>query len=328
MFNQEPVQENNTQNRLQHEKSPYLLQHAGNPVDWYPWGKAAFGKAQKENKPIFLSIGYSTCHWCHVMEEESFENADIAAILNQHFVAIKVDREERPDIDQIYMQAVIGMTGSGGWPLTLFLTPDKKPFMGGTYFPPQSRWGRPGFKEILLSVHDVWTQRQGDVEANSQKIVEWLEALNQSHQKAQGVVHPKLLDSAYHHFAQAYDARDGGFGSAPKFPSAHNLLFLLRYSFRNDHAHARTMLTHTLDRMGQGGLLDHVGGGFHRYSTDQYWQVPHFEKMLYDQALLSRAYLEAYQFTQVASYRSIACQTLDFCFERNDESRWGILHGF
>jgi uncharacterized protein YyaL (SSP411 family) len=291
-------------NRLAKEKSPYLLQHAYNPVDWYPWGEEAFKKAKEENRPIFLSIGYSTCHWCHVMEKESFENEEIAAYLNANFVAIKVDREERPDVDAIYMSAVQAMGIHGGWPLNLFLTPDRTPFYGGTYFPPDDRYGRPGFMSVLKRIQDIWTnQRDRATDAGAQ-ISEALR--KQTGQTGMVVLGPDTLKSGYDQFKKSYDPVNGGFSSKPKFPRAHEIWFLLRQHRRHEDAEGLKMITHTLDAMANGGMYDHLGGGFHRYSTDERWLVPHFEKMLYDQAILARAYLEAYQVTGRERYARVA----------------------
>ena len=294
-------------NRLIHEKSPYLLQHAYNPVDWYPWGEEAFGKAQKENKPIFLSIGYSTCHWCHVMEHESFEKDDVAALMNKYFVSIKVDREERPDIDKIYMTAVQATTGSGGWPMSVFLTPNLQPFYCGTYFPPESRYGRPGFKELLLRVHDVWETNHDGIVAQAKQITE---TIAQQAVIGRGGSETRLIDDSplrlgLEQFRSAYDEVHGGFGGAPKFPRPVTLNFLFR-------AGGRDMALFTLRKMGEGGMFDQLGGGFHRYSVDERWLVSHFEKMLYDQAQLLSSYVDAYQITHDAFYADIARRTCDY----------------
>ncbi|MBI3991063.1 MAG: thioredoxin domain-containing protein [Candidatus Omnitrophica bacterium] len=288
-------------NRLINEKSPYLLQHAHNPVDWYPWGDEAFEKARKENKPIFLSIGYSTCHWCHVMEEESFSDSGIAEIMNKHFVSIKVDREERPDIDNIYMNAAVALTGSGGWPLNLFLTHGLKPFYAGTYFPPEDKWGATGFKTVLLSIADAWENRKDEVARSSESLAEALQQQVASGKSKRilsaSVENEDTLKNAYVQLAQNFDSRFGGFGNAPKFPSGHTLSFLLRHWKRHNDAVSLRMVEKTLSSIFHGGINDHIGGGFHRYSTDAEWRVPHFEKMLYDQAIISRTFLEAYQAT-------------------------------
>jgi uncharacterized protein YyaL (SSP411 family) len=290
-------------NRLIHEKSPYLLQHAHNPVDWFPWGEAAFEKAKKENKPIFLSIGYSTCHWCHVMEHESFEDEGIAKIMNDHFVCIKVDREERPDVDQIYMNAVMMLTGSGGWPLNVFLTPDLKPFYGGTYFAPDERYGRPGFPSVLEDVARVWKTKPDEVEKAGKQLTEHL---SKTAVAPSGSLSQETLNQAAATLAQNFDSREGGFRGAPKFPPAMALQFLLRLHQKTGDKGVLPMVEITLDKMAQGGIYDQVGGGFSRYSTDNHWLVPHFEKMLYDNALLSQAYLEATQVTGREEYARIA----------------------
>lgn len=299
-------------NRLAQEKSPYLLQHAFNPVDWYPWGEAAFAKARNENKPIFLSIGYSTCHWCHVMEHESFERESIAAIMNENFVCIKVDREEQPDVDKVYMTTVQALTGQGGWPLSVWLTPELKPFFGGTYFPPDARYGRPGFPDVLRQLSTAWREQREQILASGDSIL----AALREHTNAAPNLTPVLLApfarTAYGQFQQSYDARLGGFGNAPKFPRPSVFNFLLRYAARHNDRNAREMTLHTLQRMWAGGMYDHLGGGFHRYSVDAYWRVPHFEKMLYDQALLVWSYLEAYQITREDFYARVARETLDY----------------
>jgi len=291
-------------NRLINEKSPYLLQHANNPVDWYPWGEEAFEKARKENKPIFLSIGYSTCHWCHVMERESFEDPEVANLMNEVFVSIKVDREERPDIDSIYMTVCQMMTGSGGWPLTIIMTPDKKPFFAGTYFPKDSRFGRIGMTQLVPRIKEIWTTKRDEIVNSANKITS---ALQQATKETLG---EKLDEStfrvAYNQLAERFDTVHGGFGRAPKFPTPHNLLFLLRYWKRAGNEEALEIVEKTLQAMRLGGIYDHVGFGFHRYSTDAEWFLPHFEKMLYDQALLAMAYIEAYQATGNEEYEETA----------------------
>ncbi|HLN93560.1 MAG TPA: thioredoxin domain-containing protein, partial [Thermoanaerobaculia bacterium] len=298
-------------NRLAREKSPYLLQHAENPVDWYPWGDEAFGRARTENKPIFLSIGYSTCHWCHVMERESFENEAIAELLNRNFVPIKVDREERPDVDDVYMTAVQTMTGSGGWPLSLFLTPEGRPFYGGTYFPPDDRFGRPGFPALLRAISDAWKTRRAELEDSAGRLVEHLDLADRGPASGREVGGASL-DNAARALATEFDPRNGGFGGAPKFPPAMRLEFLVRHFLRTGEPKAREMVETTLEKMAAGGLYDHVGGGFHRYSTDAKWLVPHFEKMLYDNALLARAYLLAYRAFGNADFARVARETLDY----------------
>ena len=298
-------------NRLAAEQSPYLLQHKDNPVDWFPWGEPAFEKARNEDKPIFLSIGYSTCHWCHVMEHESFEDAGIAAVLNRHYVSIKVDREERPDVDRVYMTFVQMTTGSGGWPMSVWLTPALAPFYGGTYFPPTSRWGRPGFIEVLEEVARVWQEERPKVLQSASSIVERLRTLGD---RGGNPVVPAtgVLDAAVHDFAATFDQRRGGFGDAPKFPRPSELLFLLREHRRTGDAKARDMVLVTLRAMALGGMRDHIGGGFHRYSVDGDWRVPHFEKMLYDQAQLVLAYLEAAQLTSDPFFADVAADTLAY----------------
>ena len=311
-------------NRLARQKSPYLLQHKDNPVDWYPWSDEAFQKAKKENKPVFLSIGYSTCHWCHVMERESFENGEIAAILNEHFVSIKVDREERPDIDSIYMTAVVSMIGQGGWPLSVFLTPDGKPFYGGTYFPPKARWGAPGFSDILSSVAQAWETRRDEIMQSSSSITELLQNRAQQVKTDNRVLGKETLGQTYEELSANFDERSGGFGTAPKFPMGHSLSFLLRYWKRADEAQALAMVEKTLEQMAKGGIFDHLGGGFHRYSTDQFWHVPHFEKMLYDQAVLARAYLEAFQATQNIKYAETAKEIFEYVLRDMRDPKGGF----
>jgi uncharacterized protein YyaL (SSP411 family) len=304
-------------NRLAHEKSPYLLQHADNPVEWLPWGEEAFAKARQENKPIFLSIGYSTCHWCHVMAHESFESAEVAAVMNREFVNIKVDREERPDVDRVYMTFVQATTGGGGWPMSVWLTPELKPFVGGTYFPPEDRWGQPGFTKVLERIAAAWKQDHEKISEQGTKIVE---ALGQA--AATGIGDPgqrlgrKILETAYQQIARSYDAHEGGFGVAPKFPRPVTLNFLTRVYARRPESdsgkHALEMNLFTLRKMAGGGMHDHLGGGFHRYSVDAYWHVPHFEKMLYDQAQLAVAYLDAFQITHEPLFEQVARDTLDY----------------
>jgi len=296
-------------NRLASEQSPYLLQHQDNAVDWYPWGDAAFARARAEDKPIFLSIGYSTCHWCHVMAHESFESAEVAAVLNAGFVSIKVDREERPDVDRVYMTFVQATTGSGGWPMSVWLTPSLEPFYGGTYFPPTSRWGRPGFVEILQELGRAWREDRDKIEASASSILERLRSYGQS-DGGGSVPGTEALDRAVSEFEAAFDRRRGGFGNAPKFPRPSELLFLLREHARTGADAPLAMTLHTLRSMAIGGMRDHIGGGFHRYSVDGDWRVPHFEKMLYDQAQLVLAYLEAAQVTGDRSYADVAVDTL------------------
>ena len=285
-------------NRLAHEKSPYLLQHANNPVDWYPWGEEAFAKARIEDKPIFLSIGYSTCHWCHVMERESFENEEVAKILNENFISIKLDREERPDIDRLYMLFVQAATGSGGWPMSVWLTPDARPFFGGTYFPPDNRYGRPGFKSLLEHLARAWQGERERIESSGVQVIAQLKSLAAAGNEEAGGELQEVLDSTYNYYRRTFDPRLGGFGPAPKFPRPSVLNFLLRYGYMSGDEEAQPMVFKTLDEMAKGGMNDQLGGGFHRYSVDERWFVPHFEKMLYDQAQLATSYLEAYQITK------------------------------
>jgi uncharacterized protein YyaL (SSP411 family) len=298
-------------NRLAHERSPYLLQHANNPVDWYPWGDEAFARARADDKPIFLSIGYSTCHWCHVMEHESFEESSVAAVLNDHFVSIKVDREERPDVDRVYMAFVQGTTGSGGWPMSVWLTPALQPFFGGTYFPPSSRWGRPGFVEILQQIARVWRTDREKIEQSAASVTEQLRG--SIHASVAGSVPSvEVLPPIVAQFQSAFDPRHGGFGDAPKFPRPSELLFLLREHARTNDREALQIVVATLRAMALGGMRDHVGGGFHRYSVDAAWRVPHFEKMLYDQAQLVLAYVEAAQASGDSFYIDVAEDTLRY----------------
>jgi uncharacterized protein len=304
-------------NRLSREKSPYLLQHAHNPVDWLPWGEEAFAKARSENKPIFLSIGYSTCHWCHVMAHESFENADVAAIMNREFVNIKVDREERPDVDRVYMTFVQATTGGGGWPMSVWLTPELKPFVGGTYFPPEDRYGQPGFSKVLERIAAAWKQDHAKIAEQGTKIIAAL-AQAESGGGAAAQLGQATLEAAYQQIARSYDAHEGGFGVAPKFPRPVTLNFLFRIYARDAARgsvrgrHALEMNLFTLRKMAAGGIHDHLGGGFHRYSVDAFWHVPHFEKMLYDQAQLAVAFLEAFQITREPIFESVARDTLDY----------------
>jgi len=299
-------------NHLIAEKSPYLQQHAHNPVDWYPWSEEAFDKARREDKPIFLSIGYSTCHWCHVMERESFENEDIARVLNQSFVPIKVDREERPDIDRIYMTYVQAATGSGGWPMSVFLTPDLRPFFGGTYFPPDNRYGRPGFGAILERLAEAWKSDRERILQSSKDVLAQLAQFTGPAHPNGAILDRTILDSAFQYFRRTFDSTNGGFGDAPKFPRPVVLNFLVRYHARFGRPEALEMSLATLRAMANGGMHDQLGGGFHRYSVDSRWFVPHFEKMLYDQAQLAISYLEAFQITHDPFYAGIARSTLDY----------------
>jgi len=303
-------------NRLAREKSPYLLQHAHNPVDWYPWGEEAFAKARRENKPIFLSIGYSTCHWCHVMAHESFENEETAAIMNREFVNIKVDREERPDVDRVYMTFVQATTGGGGWPMSVWLTPDLKPFVGGTYFPPVDRYGQPGFTKVLERIAAAWKQGHEKIAEQGSKIVEALRESQNAQPEAAAKIDNQLFQTAYEQLSRSFDDKEGGFGTAPKFPRPVSLNFLARFYDRDPKSesgkHALEMDLVTLRKMAAGGMHDHLGGGFHRYSVDRYWHVPHFEKMLYDQAQLASAYLDAFQITKDRQYADVARAILDY----------------
>ncbi len=297
-------------NRLAAETSPYLLQHADNPVDWYPWGDAAFAKARTEDKPILLSVGYAACHWCHVMEHESFEDEETAALMNERFVSVKVDREERPDVDSLYMDAVVALTGQGGWPMTVFLTPDGEPFLGGTYYPPEPRHGLPSFQQVLTAVSDAYRERRGDVSRQASAIVG---AVRQSAELAPSTdpLTESMLGEAARALQRQFDREWGGWGGAPKFPPASTLEFLLRMHLRGDED-ALPMVTQTLDAMAAGGMYDLVGGGFHRYSVDREWLVPHFEKMLYDNALLAAMYLHGWVVTGDDRYRLVTEETLDY----------------
>ncbi|MEN2768639.1 thioredoxin domain-containing protein [Ornithinibacillus xuwenensis] len=297
-------------NKLLHEKSPYLLQHAYNPVSWYSWGDEAFRKAQQENKPIFLSIGYSTCHWCHVMAHESFEDKEVAGILNEHYIAIKVDREERPDIDSIYMKVCQMMAGHGGWPLTIFMTPDKIPFYAGTYFPKESKYGRPGLKEALVQLHHKYTTDPDHITDVTESVQQALE--HSSREKSKNRLTLETVDQAYQQLGKGFDFTYGGFWEAPKFPQPQNLMFLLRYYHFTGKTAALKMVESTLQHMASGGIYDHVGFGFARYSTDEKWLVPHFEKMLYDNALLLIVYTECYQVTKNPFYQKIAEEIIQF----------------
>ncbi|QDT66391.1 thioredoxin domain-containing protein [Calycomorphotria hydatis] len=298
-------------NRLANESSPYLQQHATNPVDWYPWGEEALQKARAEDKPIFLSIGYSACHWCHVMEHESFENEEIAAFMNEHFVNVKVDREERPDLDQIYMNAVVAMTGHGGWPMSVFLRPDLKPFFGGTYWPPTQRVNMPGFREILGHIRVAWHDRKDTVDKAAEDLTNAVAGMSLPEGEPQPLGE-EVLQNAVSKFIRAADRINGGFGGAPKFPHSMDLQVLLRGWKRFGNQEALDVVTETLDKMAAGGIYDHLGGGFHRYSTDARWLVPHFEKMLYDNALLVQVYLEAYQAPGNEDYARVVRETLDY----------------
>ena len=310
-------------NRLINETSPYLLQHANNPVDWYPWGEEALERARSEDKPILLSIGYSACHWCHVMERESFEDETIAGLMNENFVSIKVDREERPDLDQVYMQAVQMLTGSGGWPMTVFLTPEGKPFYGGTYFPPDDRQGMPGFPRLLTSIAEAYSTNRGEVDRVTQQLTT---QMSQSNQLPQGtsILTVDILHQAYSSLATNFDYQNGGFGNAPKFPQPMTPEFLLRYYHHGYNPRALELVELTLEKMAYGGIYDQIGGGFHRYSTDPYWLVPHFEKMLYDNALLARLFLHTYLITGRALYRRVVEETLDYVLREMTDPSGGF----
>ncbi len=307
-------------NRLIHESSPYLLQHAHNPVDWYPWGDEAFARAKAEDKPVLVSIGYSACHWCHVMEHESFEDEAVAAIQNDNFINIKVDMEERPDVDQIYMNFVQMTTGRGGWPMNVFLTPEKLPFFGGTYFPPSPRYGMPSWKQILISISEAFRERRDELQESAEHIVSELRKMSVV-EPATGSLSPEMLDAAFVSFTRTFDAVNGGFGGAPKFPAAMSLEFLLRDHHRTGDDKALAMVTYSLEKMARGGIYDQLGGGFHRYAVDAVWLVPHFEKMLYDNAQLIRVYLHTYQVTGDEFFKRIAVECLEYvCREMLDPS--------
>jgi hypothetical protein len=297
-------------NRLSQENSPYLLQHADNPVDWHPWGEEALQRARQEDKPIFLSIGYAACHWCHVMAHESFEDYEIAGFMNDFFINIKVDREERPDLDSIYMSAVVAMTGHGGWPMSIFLTPDGQPFYGGTYFPPVQRYNMPSFQEVLASVHRAWEQDRQQILQSGQKVTEYIRQSSATGNSG-AKMNPQTLEKASFALGQSYDWKNGGWGSAPKFPQPMVVEYLLRRAVSGD-TYARDIAAHTLQAMARGGMYDVVGGGFARYSTDNYWLVPHFEKMLYDNAQLALVYLHGYLISGAKYFRRVSEETLDF----------------
>lgn len=299
-------------NRLIHETSPYLLQHAHNPVDWYPWGDEAFHQARRADKPLLVSIGYSSCHWCHVMAHESFEDEETARLMNEHFVNVKVDREERPDVDAIYMRAVVALTGRGGWPLTVFLTPEGHPFFGGTYFPPEARHGLPAFRQVLLAVARSYRERKEDIVRSAQGLVARIVSQDLAPSASDAELSAVTLDQAVRRLSQSFDPRNGGFGAAPKFPQAMVLDLLLREYYRGGNSVTLRMVERTLDKIARGGIYDQLGGGFHRYSVDDRWLVPHFEKMLYDNALLSQVYLRAFHATGKPFYRRIAEETLNY----------------
>src|SRR5699024_3455406 len=297
-------------NKLISEKSPYLVQHAHNPVDWFPWGEAAFDKAQNENKPIFLSIGYSTCHWCHVMARESFEDKDVAALLNKNYVSIKVDREERPDIDAVYMKVCQMMTGHGGWPLTIVMTPDKIPFYAGTYFPKDSKYGMPGIMDVLTQLHEKFHKDPTQIKKVTKSVTDALEETVEK--KSEQRLTKDAADKAFKQLMRRFDDINGGFGDAPKFPQPQNVMFLLRYYHFTGEEKALEMAENTLQAMAGGGIYDHVGFGFSRYSTDEQWLVPHFEKMLYDNAMLLMAFVECYQVTKNPFYKQVSEQIITF----------------
>ncbi len=303
-------------NRLINETSPYLLQHAHNPVDWYPWGEEALQRAKKENKPILISIGYSSCHWCHVMEKESFENEETAALMNDHFVSIKIDREERPDLDHIYMDAVQAMTGSGGWPLNVFLTPEARPFYGGTYFPPVRAFNRSSWKEVLLAVSKAFNEKRHEIDAQAENLTSYLLQSNSIERPPKddtdNIFLPEKIEEAFRNLMRAADKEEGGFGTAPKFPQTFSIQFLLRYHYANDEQDALNQACLSLDKMIDGGIYDQIGGGLARYSTDAEWLVPHFEKMLYDNALFVSVLAEAYQLTRNARYKAVIDETVEF----------------
>ena len=326
LFGQTKLKDNNPEkqyvNRLAKESSPYLLQHKNNPVDWYPWGDEAFQKALELNKPIFLSIGYSTCHWCHVMEEESFEDEQVAQLLNDNFISIKVDREERPEIDHLYMTVCQAMTGKGGWPLTIIMTPDKYPFFAGTYFPKKGRMGRPGMIELLPAISDAWVNKKDELIQSANQIKKYL--IDSNNKELGDQLNQSILTNTNSQFINRYDKTHGGFGTKPKFPSPHNLIYLLRYHNMSGDKTSLLMVEKTLQEMRLGGIFDHVGFGFHRYSTDTEWILPHFEKMLYDQAMLTLAYTEAYQITNNQLYKDTAEEILYYVQRNMTDKRGGF----
>lgn len=316
------LNDNQKVNRLINEKSPYLMQHAHNPVEWYPWGQEAFDNAKREDKPIFLSIGYSTCHWCHVMAHESFEDDEVAKHMNEVFISIKVDREERPDIDNIYMSVCQMMTGSGGWPLTIVMTPDEKPFFAATYLPKKSKYGRMGMLELTAKIHEMWNNERENLLESADSITKAIQ--REQHDTRGELLERDTLDIAFNQFSQMFDEQYGGFREAPKFPTPHNLMFLLRYWKMNNEKRALDMVVKTLDSMAMGGIFDHLGFGFHRYSTDEKWLVPHFEKMLYDQALLAMTYTEGYLATGSDKYMNIAEKIFQYV-NRNLRLKEGVF---
>ncbi len=316
-----PFEGERMSNQLKHSTSPYLLQHADNPVNWYPWCEEAFARAKSENKPIFLSIGYSTCHWCHVMAHESFEDEKTAEILNKHFISIKVDREERPDIDSVYMAVCQAFTGSGGWPTSIFMTWDKKPFFAGTYFPVQSRYGMPSFSDLLRTIAELWNSKKAELLESAEEIISHLQ---KSELSAVNTGSENLVEDAVQHFSRSFDRIHGGFGRAPKFPTPHNLLFLMFYAKQNPNSNAMQMVEKTLLQMRKGGIFDHLGGGFSRYSTDKHFLAPHFEKMLYDNALLIMAYSAVYSMTKNPIYLNTAKETADYVLREMTSPYGGI----
>ena len=311
-------------NHLINETSPYLLQHINNPVDWYPWSEDALQLAKEKDRPVLLSIGYAACHWCHVMAHESFEDQETAALMNEHFINIKVDREERPDLDNIYMQAVTAITGSGGWPMTVFLTPDGQPFYGGTYFPKQPRYGMPSFTQVLTSVVDAWQNRRAELLENADNVTRHIQRSAGTANEAQKI-DSWLFENALENLSKRYDPNWGGFGGAPKFPQPMVIEFLLREYLRSKDIRALDMAEFTLQKMAQGGMYDQLGGGFARYSTDEQWLVPHFEKMLYDNAQLARVYLHAWRITGKQLYRRITEETLDYVLREMTHAEGGFF---
>lgn len=309
-------------NRLANETSPYLLQHAHNPVDWYPWGDEAFDRAKAEDKPVIVSIGYSACHWCHVMEHESFEDEEVAAVMNDRFINIKVDMEERPDVDQIYMSFVQLTTGRGGWPMNVFVTPDKLPFFGGTYFPPSPRYGMPSWRQILLSISEAWNERRDELMRSADDILGELKRMTRT--GGSSPVNSELLDLAYQSFVRSFDAANGGWGGAPKFPQAMSMDFLLRYWYRTGEQKALEMVSFTAKKMARGGIYDQLGGGFHRYAVDSIWLVPHFEKMLYDNAQLIRLYVHLFQITRDEEFRRVAVETIEYAIREMLDEKGGF----
>ncbi len=312
-------------NRLRDSLSPYLLQHASNPVDWYPWDEEALARAKKEDKPIFLSIGYAACHWCHVMERESFENEATARFMNEHFVNIKVDREERPDIDEIYMSATLAISGSGGWPMSVFLTPDLRPFFAGTYFPPDARYGRPGFPQLLERIAELWESSREGLSAQADELLAAVRRMARVAPSAPGLLTDDLAVAACRELVRHFDDRDGGFGGAPKFPNSAAILALLREFRRSGDEAGRQAALFTLEKMAAGGIYDHLGGGFHRYSTDERWLVPHFEKMLYDQAQLVRAYVAAWKTTRRTDFERVVRETVEYVLREMQASEGGFF---